>query len=158
LWYIGAGLATAQALGSVFSLVTGLFLTVFVIFGVGEVVRAGALHLRVFRSGQLQRYFDADRYLIRLAVIAFACSSASVVLGQSGEQLGAGLSALGMPTMVADGLVGFAATAAIWLAVSAGSLCLRATTGYLVDRAAGVALMDAAAQTLAEETRNLPEH
>jgi hypothetical protein len=155
LWQLDAGIAVARAIGGILSVVAGLFLTVFVLFGVGEVVRASGLQLRVFRTGQLQRYLDADRYLVRLAVSAFALSSVAVVLGEIGDQLAKAIESLGVSPVLSTHSVELAALAATWLGLTASLLCLRATTGYLVDRAAGVALMDAANRALAEDPSDL---
>jgi hypothetical protein len=144
-----AGLARplATAVAPTIALASGLFFAVFVLFGMGEVTKSTRLQRRLFSTGQLQRFLDADRYLVRLATWSFTL--ALVTVGAAGVLADAGAKLHALVPGAADfwsGLPDAIVACLLWSAALATGLCLRAVAGYLVDRAAGTLLLDSATE------------
>lgn len=150
-----AGLAAevSMALAPLLVVSSSLFFAVFVIFGVGEVVRAAPVRQTMFRSGQLQRYLDSDRMLVRLAVVSFVSGCLAVAAGAASEPLSNSATWLSdWPPVIALSLTTVSSIAAL--------LALRATVGYLVDRAGGSVLMAMSREVLRRdigETSHAPD-
>jgi hypothetical protein len=126
----------AATLGQLFALAATLFFAVFVLFGVGEVVRTAALQNKTFETGQLQDFLDADRYLVRLALSGFALAVLTVLVAAIEPGLVRALDgrvADPWPSIVPSGVVALP----LWMTAASVSLCLHATAGYLLDRGAG---------------------
>jgi hypothetical protein len=134
--------ALVAAVAPLLALASSLFFTVFVLFGIGEVIRSSSLQARVFQTGQLQRYLDADRYLVRLAVASFVFAITTLALEES-DIVSKVLAALGADLLVRLSAVPVAIlTLTLYLSGATIALCLRAATGYLLDRAAGTVLIE----------------
>jgi len=137
----------ASAFAPLLALAASIFFAVFVLFGVGEVVRAVSLQDKMFRSGQLQHYLDADRYLVRLAVVSFTLSLSATIA----EPVRAGfLKVIATPSAPSwAGPVSFLVVAAVlWASLVSTLLCLRAASGYLLERAAGSVLLGLGEETI----------
>lgn len=149
---VGGASDVALAVVPSIALASSLFFTVFVLFGVSEIIRSGALQARMFRTGQLQSYLDADRYLVRLAVATFALALVTLTAAEVAPHLASGAHSVTDVELIAT-LPEAAVAVLLAVSASAMALCLRAVTGYLLDRAAGTTLLDLGPWSL-DETRS----
>jgi hypothetical protein len=140
---LGASWATdigslSAVLAPSLALASSVFFAIFVLFGVGEISRVATLQARLFNSGLLQQYLDADRYLVRLAILSFVLSLATVAVVPI--RIGfLARAAASLPPWVPDASMGVVLVL-LWLSAVSTLLCLKAAAGYLLDRAGGTLL------------------
>lgn len=120
------------------ALASSVFFAIFILFGVGEISRVATLQAAMFRSGRLQEFLDADRYLVRLAILSFVLSlaTAAVVPIRVGFLARTAGTVPAWATDISMGVV----LILLWLSAVSTLLCLRAAAGYLLDRAGGTLL------------------
>ena len=145
--YAGAPSDYVSSLGQVLVVASSLFFTVFVIFGIGQVVRPATGHL-LYETGAVQEGLDADRYCVRLAVAGFAVAFAAIAWSVTGAGVFPQSHSVSYLWLVAGPcvlLVGVATVAVL--------LCMLATTGYLLKRSADLALKQSAYESFAAAAR-----
>lgn len=147
-YWLGAATEVVGPVATALTLASGLFFAVFVLFGVGEIVRSTQLARQLFVTGVLQQSLDSDRYLVRLAIVGFACAiGATLVLAVQGKLLA------GFPQLdsMAVRPVEVAGLLLLGISLIAVILSLRAAVVYLLDRASETALMAAASDAFETE-------
>jgi hypothetical protein len=144
IYALGAVDAVVAPVATALTVSSGLFFTVFVLFGVGEVIRKETSQA-LFEAGFLQQSLDADRYLVRLAVAGFL----TAILASGTMAIAPGITAA-FPQVAASPIRVMDATGLTLMLISATAvgLSLWATVTYLVDRASETALQTAARDVL----------
>ena len=136
----GAASSFVATVGQLLVVASSLFFTVFVIFGIGQVVRPVTAH-SLYRSGSLQAGLDADRYCVRLAIAAFALALVAVAWDLAGPGVAEAMAKGSQPFVVDLPCLGL-----LWLSAVGILLSMLATVGYLLDRSAELALAQTALQ------------